>query len=131
LIYALFSYPVGILSDKYGKKNIFILGLFVFSGVYFGFAFGGSVLLIWGLFLFYGFFSSASEGVIKAWASELIPDNLRGTGIGLLTTGMSIMTMFGSVITGFLWDFTGGAQIPFLITAVFGLLIGIFLIKIK
>ena len=38
IIYATFSYPLGYLSDKYGKKNIFSLGLIVFSFVYLGFA---------------------------------------------------------------------------------------------
>ncbi|MFN4123915.1 MAG: hypothetical protein ACK4GL_11500 [Flavobacteriales bacterium] len=38
LAYALFAFPMGILADRFGLKQIFIFGLMVFSLVYFGMA---------------------------------------------------------------------------------------------
>ncbi len=122
---------MGKLSDNFGKRNIFIIGLFVFSLVYIGFAFSSSFYLVWILFALYGIYAAATEGVAKAWVSDLIPDKVRGTGIGLLTMLSSIAMMIGSFIAGFLWD-QFGAQAPFLISSLVSFLIAvIFLFRRK
>jgi MFS family permease len=115
LVYASTSYPVGILSDKFGKKNIFIAGLLIFSGVYFGFGLSSGIGVIWGLFFFYGLYAAFSEGVLKAWVSDLVPDNKRASAIGLITMLSSFSIMLGSVVTGLLWD-KFGATVPFLLS---------------
>lgn len=126
LIYALASYPIGILSDKFGKKNTFIVGLIIFSAVYFGFAMNQNFYLVWLLFALYGIYAASTEGVSKAWVSDLVPDEFRGTAIGLLTMLSSFAVMIGSVLAGFLWD-SFGAQVPFLLSSVVSLIIAIFL----
>ena len=129
LVYAFSSYPMGKLSDNFGKRNIFITGLFIFSLVYIGFALSSDFYFVWILFALYGIYAAATEGVAKAWVSDLIPDQVRGTGIGLLTMLSSIAMMIGSFIAGFLWD-QFGAQAPFLISSVVSFLIAvIFLFK--
>ena len=117
LVYAIASYPVGILADKIGKRNIFIIGLIIFSVVYFGFAMNGDHLIVWFLFAFYGLYASSTEGVSKAWVSDLVPDQFRGSAIGLLTALSSFAIMFGSLLTGVLWD-NFGAQVPFVISSI-------------
>ncbi len=124
LIYAGASYPMGKLSDKFSKKNIFILGLIIFSAVYFGFAFAPSLNVIWGMFILYGIYAASTEGIAKAWVSDLIPDENRATAIGLLTMLSSFAMMLGSFITGFLWDWFG-SSIPFLISSIVSLLVAI------
>ena len=122
LVYAFASYPVGILADKFGKKNIFIIGLIIFSAVYFGFAVNEDNLIVWFLFAFYGIYASSTEGVSKAWVSDLVPDEFRGSAIGLLTALSSFGVMFGSFLTGVLWD-NFGSQVPFLISSLVSLII--------
>jgi len=117
LIYALSSYPAGILSDKMGKKSIFVSGLFLFSIVYLGFGLNNSASFIWVLFAFYGIYAAATEGILKAWVSDLVEDNKRGSAIGLLTMLMSFGVMGGSVIAGLLWD-NFGASVPFIVSAI-------------
>lgn len=130
LIYALASYPIGILADKFGKKIIFIMGLIIFSAVYFGFAMNQNYYLVWILFALYGIYAASTEGVSKAWVSDLVPDEFRGTAIGLLTMLSSFAVMIGSVLVGFLWD-SFGAQVPFLLSSVASLIIAIVLISFK
>ncbi len=130
LIYAAFSYPAGILSDKFGKKKIFVAGLLIFSLVYFGFGISGNFVLMWFLFALYGIYASATEGVAKAWVSDLIPDEYRSSAIGLLTMLSSFAVMFGSVLTGFLWDQFGSA-IPFYISSAVSFIICLILMKSK
>lgn len=127
IIYAVSSYPLGGLSDKLGKQKVFSFGLIIFSLVYFGFAFTNNINFIWILFALYGIYAAATEGVSKAWISDLIPNEQRGSAIGLLTMLSSFSVMIGSFLTGILWD-QFGSQIPFLFSAIISLVIGIFLI---
>ena len=126
-IYAFGSYPAGLLADKFGKKNIFAGGLIVFSLVYFGFAINTNLAVVWLLFAFYGIYSAATEGITKAWVSDLIPDHFRGTAIGLLNTLMSFAIMLGSVLAGILWD-QFGSHVPFYLSAIISLAISIILL---
>lgn len=128
IIYAASSYPIGILSDRIGKKKVFIIGLLIFSAVYFGFAVLNSFAFIWVLFALYGFYASSTEGVLKAWVSDLVPDQSRGSAIGLITMSSSIAVMIGSIAAGFLWD-SFGSQVPFYISSVVSLLVAISLYR--
>ena len=121
LIYAITSYPAGKLSDKFGKRNALIAGLVIFSGVYFGFGLTSGTGIIWILFLLYGIYAAFSEGVVKAWVSDLVPDKKRGSAIGLLTMLSSFAIMSGSLITGVLWD-AFGPSVPFIISGIISLI---------
>ncbi|NNG28086.1 MAG: MFS transporter [Ignavibacteriaceae bacterium] len=129
-IYALASYPFGRLSDKHGKNIIYGGGLLVFSLVYFGFAILEETIFIWILFALYGLYSAATEGISKAWVSDLVPDERRGSAIGLLTMLSSFAIMLGSFTAGILWD-KFGSTIPFLLSAVVSLVIGMIILAIK
>lgn len=126
LVYAAASYPLGGLSDKFGKRKVFSFGLMIFSMVYFGFAFIPQIEFIWILFALYGIYAASTEGISKAWVSDLIPDEQRGTAIGLLTMMTSLSIMFGSFTTGILWD-KFGSSVPFLVSAVVSLTIAFFI----
>ena len=130
LIYAGASYPFGQLSDKFGKNLIFGGGLFVFSLVYLGFALLSKTTFIWILFALYGLYSAATEGISKAWVSDLVPNERRGSAIGLLTMFSGFAIMLGSFTAGFLWD-EFGSTIPFLLSAVVSLVVGIIILLLK
>lgn len=129
-IYALSSYPIGALADKLGKKRIFVVGLLIFSFVYFVFAFNKEPLIVWLCFALYGIYAASTEGVAKAWVSDIIEFKFRGSAIGLLTTLTSLGVMCGSIVTGILWD-QFGATIPFLISSTVSFIIAIILLLWK
>lgn len=126
LIYAVFAYPLGGIADKFGKKNVFTSGLIIFSIVYMGFAFIKDINIIWILFALYGIYAAATEGVSKAWITDLITDEMRGSAIGLVTMLSSFAVMAGSFFTGILWD-QFGSTVPFLISSIVSLTIAIIL----
>ena len=126
-IYAGTSYPIGKYSDKAGKEKIFIVGLFIFSLVYLGFALVPSFVFLWILFALYGIYASCTEGVTKALVSDLMPDEKRGTAIGLLTMLSSFAMMFGSFLTGVLWD-KFGSEVPFLISSIISFIVAVIFI---
>ena len=127
IVYAVSSYPIGIMADRLGKKRVFIVGLYIFSIVYLGFALNDSFYFMWLLFTLYGIYASSTEGVSKAWISDLVENKYRGTAIGLFTGMTSISIMFGSVFAGVLWD-QFGAEIPFLISSIISALVATFLL---
>jgi MFS family permease len=130
IIYAASSYKIGGLSDRFGKKKIFTVGMFVFSLVYLGFALSESFLLILLLFGLYGLYASSTEGISKAWISDIVPSHFHGTAIGLVTTLSSIGVMIGSVLAGFLWD-RFGSTIPFLLSSIVSFILVLLLLIMK
>lgn len=122
LIYALFAFPIGIIADKVGLKTIFIIGLGIFATVYFGIAFNKNLYLFFGLFLLYGIYASATEGISKAWISNITDSKDTATAIGTFSGLQSICAMVASSLTGLLW-FHFNAPIAFITTATATLLV--------
>ena len=116
LIYAAFAWPLGSLADKLGLKNIFIFGLIIFSVVYFGIGLSDNSYVIIGLFFLYGLYSAATEGISKAWISNISDKADTATAIGTYAGFQSICALIASSLCGLLW-FNFGAMITFLITA--------------
>ncbi|MBK7009745.1 MAG: MFS transporter [Saprospiraceae bacterium] len=122
LIYALFAFPVGILADNVGLKTIFIIGLALFATVYFGMAINTNLYLFFGLFFLYGIYASATEGISKAWISNITDKKDTATAIGTFTGLQSICTMLASSLTGLIW-FQLGAKTAFVTTATVTLIV--------
>jgi MFS family permease len=103
LFYAFFAYPLGILADRWGLKRIFIFGLAIFVMVYAGMAVNRNLYIFFILFLLYGFYAAATEGVSKAWISNISSKNDTATAIGTYTAFQSICTLIASSLSGYLW----------------------------
>ncbi|OFX40855.1 MAG: ABC transporter permease [Bacteroidetes bacterium GWA2_32_17] len=121
LIYALLSYPIGILADKIGLKTIFVIGLLLFSVVYFGFAINSNLYVFFLLFFIYGIYAAATEGISKAWISNIADKNETATAIGTFTAFQSICTMLASTIAGLLW-YNFNPFVAFIVTSVSALI---------
>jgi MFS family permease len=130
LVYALLAYPIGILADKLGMKKIFLLGLFVFALVYAGFAFNNNIIIFLALFLLYGVYAAATEGISKAWITNMVDKNETAAAIGTYTGLQSIAALIASSVCGFLW-FAAGAKLTFIITAGVTVLVIIYLSSLK
>jgi len=131
LVYAITSYPLGILADRLSYKKIILFGFSLFIIVYGGFAFTPSVPVIFLLFSVYGIYSAATEGVIKAWITNLAQRENTATAIGFYTSCESICTLLASVIAGALWTNYGSAS-TFITTAAVSLIVVLyFLLRIR
>ncbi|KKU37516.1 MAG: Major facilitator superfamily, partial [Candidatus Azambacteria bacterium GW2011_GWB2_46_37] len=109
ITFALFSTPAGILSDKIGRRNTFMVGMLIFSMTYFLFARLHSVSAIWILFAVYGFYSAFTEGIGRAIVADLVEEKLRATAFGIYNAFNGIALLPASLIFGFLWDKFGVA----------------------
>jgi len=129
LTYGVLSFPIGRLSDKIGRKKILVIGYLIYGLVYLGFAVIGKPSCLWLLFGIYGFYSAFTEGIEKAYVSDIAPAELRGTLIGLHATLVGVGLLPASLIAGGLWQ-AFGAPVPFYFGGVLGVLaaIGLFLV---
>ncbi len=122
LVYALASYPMGVLADRFNFKLILLTGLVLFSSVYLIFAVASSTWLIFLALFLYGLYAAATEGIAKAWITNLAHQQNTGAAIGFYTSAQSICSLIASITAGFIW-FRFGSATMFLMTAVISLLV--------
>jgi MFS family permease len=104
IVYTTLSIPFGGWSDKYGRKAVFGFGLVLFAIACFGFLLTNNIIVLFLVFGIYGAFNAATDGVQKAYAVDLLPTDLKGTGIGLLQTLMGFASIIGGMVAGYLYD---------------------------
>ena len=131
LIFALSAFPIGIYADKIGLKKMFLFGLSLFAIVYFGMAICTNIYLIVFLFFIYGIYAAATDGISKAWISNVSDKKDTATAIGTYSAFQSVCTMLASSLTGLIW-YNFGAKFAFLLTAIVTVfVIFYFLLKIR
>lgn len=130
LIYALFAFPIGILADHIGLKSVFIMGLGLFSMVYFGISFNTNFYIFFGLFFLYGVYAAATEGIAKAWISNISDKKDTATAIGTYTGLQSICTMLASSMAGLIW-YQFGAGVTFIVTAMGSIFVVIYFLTLS
>jgi MFS family permease len=108
LVYMLLAIPVGRLADRLGRGRVFVGGYVLLLPVYASLivpAVGMAVLPVY--LLLVGCYYAATDGVLMALASTLLPERLRGSGLALLVTATSLTRLLASVILGAIWTWVG------------------------
>ncbi|MEI6059674.1 MAG: MFS transporter [Bacteroidota bacterium] len=126
LVYALLSFPVGILADRFGLARTLILGLVVFSAVYMlmGFAlFTWQFIAIFGL---YALYAASTEGISKALISNISGKDKVATAIGFYTSFASVFTMLASSLAGLIW-YTLGMKTMFIVSGLGVICVAVYL----
>lgn len=121
LISVLSSIPLGSLSDKIGKEKILIAGYLIYAVVYYGFGITTSTAAVVSLFALYGLYSAATDGIHKAFISDLIDKNKKGTGLGIYNALLGITLLPASLIAGLLYDKIN-SSVPFYFGAATGVI---------
>ena len=129
LVYAVFAFPLGILADKIGLKNVFIFGLIVFAIVYGGMVFANQSYHFYILFFLYGFYAAATEGISKAWITNISAKEDTATAIGTYSAFQSICTMLASSLAGFVW-YQFGPSATFVLSAIVAVIVLSYLVFI-
>jgi len=129
-IYALLSTPLGMLSDKIGRRKMILLGWLLYAVIYLGLAISKTGASIWALYGFYGIYYAFTEGSGKALIADFVPDEKRGTAYGLYAMAIGLAALPASIIAGILWQGVGawtglGAAAPFLFGGLMSLLAGL------
>ncbi len=83
LVYALSSYPAGLLADRIPRPAVFGIGLVFFAVGYIGLGLTTDTVTAWILIGVYGLFTGCTDGVGKAWISSLVGSDLQGSAQGV------------------------------------------------
>jgi MFS family permease len=126
LIYMLLAIPVGRLADRLGRRSVFLAGYGLLAAVY-------GLLLLPGLppaaglgvLLLQGVYYAATDGVLAALASSMLPEQWRTTGLALLATGTGLARLLASLGYGALWNYFGPS--PALVVFLIGLFVTVLL----
>jgi MFS family permease len=111
IIKALFSTPLGSLSDRAGRKIVISIGWGIYAFVYLSFAMliflspDMQIVATFALFAVYALFYAFSEGAEKAFVADLVPEDKRGTAFGLFNFSIGLGALPASIVFGFLYSF--------------------------
>jgi MFS family permease len=126
LLYAVFSYPIGIWSDRIGKMPLLIAGWILLAAVELGFSFHPSLILTLVLFAGYGMFFALTEGSARAFIADAVEQTKRGRAYGIYYTLTGVGLILGGYFLGRIWDL-GSPQLAFQLSAV-GSMLGAFVL---
>lgn len=124
---SIFSMPIGMLSDRIGRRPVLISGFFIFAAIYFGFGMAKSVAWIWVLFVIYGLYYAFTEGIQKAYIADIVLEGQRGTAMGTYNALTGLAALPASIIAGFLWQ-TFGPEVAFTASSIIAILAAILMI---
>jgi len=116
---ALASFPLGALTDKIGRRPVLVAGYFLAAATTLGFAVlpatAGALAL---LFVASGVYIACEEVAEKAYAAQLLPAEVKGTGMGVLAATNGVGDFVSSALVGVLWSaFPGAPAVGFLAAA--------------
>ncbi|WP_258083127.1 MFS transporter [Thermococcus thermotolerans] len=103
LIYALSAYPLGVYSDRFGKKRMITLGFGVAALAALAFAYARNLYTLIAAFVLYGIYIAIEDTVPRAYMADLAREYEKGTIIGAYHTVFGIFVLPASVIAGWLW----------------------------
>jgi MFS family permease len=121
VVYSLTSYPVGVLSDQFGRRGLLLLGLvaLLVSDVVLGYSTSINAVFIgialWGLHM------GLTQGLLSAMVADAAPADLRGTAFGIFSLVSGVVVLVASALAGYLWD-VGGSRATFMAGAAFTVL---------
>jgi MFS family permease len=108
LAYMLLAVPVGLLADRVGRGRVFIGGYLLLLVVYTSLLLPSiEVPLLVVYLVLFGAYYAATDGVLMALASAVLPPELRASGLALIVTATSLARLVAAIAFGGLWTLFG------------------------
>lgn len=108
LSFMLLAVPLGRLADRVGRGRVFLAGYALLLPVYASLLLppAGLLVLLLGLGVV-GASYAATDGVLAALGAAVLPDEVRASGLAVLTTATNLARFAASLAFGALWTFAG------------------------
>jgi MFS family permease len=117
-VYAVASYPAGLLADRIPRPAVFGIGLVFFAIGYTGLGLTTDTVTAWLLIGVYGLFTGCTDGVGKAWISSLVGSDMQASAQGVFQGASGFAVLAAGLWAGFLWGADG--RLPLLISGIVG-----------
>lgn len=113
-VFLLLAVPLGVLADRIGRRTVFLAG---HAGLLAAYA-----LLLWSpsvpalpylVLALHGVFYAATDGVLPAAVADVVPEELRGSGLALVGTGQALARFCCSLAFGAAWTVWGDGRALF------------------
>jgi MFS family permease len=127
-VYALASFPAGMLADRFGRPVVSGFGLVFFAIGYVGLGATSDATAAWLLIMVYGLFTACYDGVGKAWISTLIGAELQSSGQGVFQGLSGFAVLSAGLWAGLLWGADG--RLPLLVSGVVGAVFAVALLAV-
>ena len=130
LVYTALSWPAGRISDRVPRRALVVIGYLVYAGVYLGFARSRSAHAVWLLMPLYGLYYALTEGVLKAWISDLVPSQSRASIFGVFNWVVGVTAFPASLLAGWLWQHYSPAT-PFYLSSALSFVAAVLLTVVR
>jgi MFS family permease len=107
IVFVLTALPAGNLSDRLGRRPVIMMSFGIFFVTCLAMSYAQDIWFLVLGFVLFGVYKGASEGVFKAYVTDVVPEDLKATALGAFHTSVGIVTLPGGLIAGLLWDVTG------------------------
>lgn len=107
--YLVFAMPFGRSSDALGRLKILAFGYLCFIILCAGLIKANTAFQIWMLFMLYGVFMAIMETVQRAYITDVVKPEVRGTALGLHQGASGIAALPANLLAGLLWSTYGSA----------------------
>lgn len=125
-VYALVSYPAGVLADRYPRPLVLGIGMVFFAIGYGGLGLTDDPLIAWLLIGAYGVFTGCTDGVSKAWISSLVGADLQSSAQGVFQGATGFAILAAGLWAGFAWGADG--TLPLLVSGAVGAVFAVVLL---
>lgn len=110
-VFLVLAVPVGHLADRIGRLRVFLAGHVALLGAYAALQVRAPVAVSVTLtLLLLGTYYAATDGVLAAAVAQIVPAELRSSGIALAQTAVAAGRLFAAVVFGLLWTWFGRDQ---------------------
>ncbi|WP_321796715.1 MFS transporter [Caballeronia sp. J97] len=120
LTYSASAYPVGVLSDRWGRRALLACGLALLIAADVLLGAGSSMLTLFAGVAVWGLHMGFTQGILAAMVAESAPPSLRGTAFGVFNLASGVCMVLSGAIAGWIWD-RHGAPATFLTGAALAL----------
>lgn len=107
VVYAACAYPVGLLSDRLGRRGLLLAGFAVLIVADLVLARAETVIGVMGGVVLWGLHMGMTQGLLSTMVAEHAPADQRGTAFGIFNLVSGIAALLASVIAGALWSAVG------------------------
>jgi MFS family permease len=128
LMYAVFAFPIGKLADKYGRMNMLIIGLIIYTITYLIFGYTQHIVMISAAFIGYGLYYAFTQSTLKALLLERVDASQKSSAIGFYEGVNSFFLLGSNALAGWVW-YQFGATSMFTYSSVIAFIVLLLMIR--